>query len=89
VAIDDGVVSFVESKVSEKRIKLKVIHPEAFAGDNVNFSSRKISYLQAIDIACGEVRAVWTIDDGQIYIMPTKMKFEIRNNTPSINPFDS
>jgi hypothetical protein len=89
VAIDDGVVSFVESKVSEKRIKLKVIHPEAFSADNVNFSSRKISYLQAIDVACGNVRAVWTIDDGQIYIMPTKMKFEIRNNPPSINPFDS
>lgn len=89
VAIDDGVVSFVESNDSEKRIKIKVIHPEAFAADNVNFESRKISYLQAIDVACGEVRAVWTIDDGQIYIMPTKVKFEIRNNPPSINPFDS
>ncbi len=88
VAVDDDVVSFVESKDSEKRIKIKVIHPEAFAADNVNFETRKISYLQAIDVACGEVRAVWTIDDGQIYIMPTKIKFEIRNNPPSINPFD-
>ncbi|MDQ8209610.1 hypothetical protein QEH52_18975 [Coraliomargarita sp. SDUM461003] len=89
VVISDGVVSFSKSKDSEKRIDIKVLHPEAFAADNVNFQSRKISYLQAIDVACGEVRAVWTIDNGQIYIMPTKMKFEIRNNPPSINPFDS
>jgi hypothetical protein len=89
VVIKDGIVSFAESKESEKEIEIKVMHPEAFAADNVNFESRKISYLQAIDIACGEVRAVWTVYNGQVYIMPTKIKFEIRNNPLSINPFDS
>lgn len=87
--INDAVVSFSESDVTEKRIEFKIIHSEAFLGNRVNFESRKISYLQVIDLACGQLHAVWTVDNQQIYIMPTKMKFEIRKNPPSINPFDS
>ena len=89
IQINDDIVAFSTSEVAEKRIKFTTIQSEAFKSDRVNFESRKISYLQAIDTACAQLHAVWTVDDGQIYIMPTKMKFEIRKNQPSTNPFDS
>lgn len=82
---EGDVVAFSEEK--KEHFEILVINKAALESSRVNFESRKISYLHVVDIACGQIRAQWTVDQGKIIILPTRELFEIEKDSPLVNPF--